>query len=43
MLSRGLIDTHGAWEYFADIEPQLYRYPALDPESFCRSMEEMFG
>ncbi len=43
MLSRGLIDSAGAWQYFASIEPQLYRYPAVDPQSFRRSVEEAFG
>ncbi len=43
MLARGLIDAAGAWQYFAGIEPALFRYPALDPESFRRSVEEMFG
>lgn len=43
MLSRGLIETVGAWQYFTSIEPQLFRYPAIDPTSFRRSVEEMFG
>ena len=43
MLSRGLVDPEGVWQYFAAIEPQLYRYPAIDPASFRRSVETMFG
>lgn len=43
MLSRGLVDPPGAWQYFASIEPQLFRYPALDPKSFRGSMAEIFG
>jgi hypothetical protein len=43
MLSRGLIDPAGIWQHFGDIESQLYRYPAIDPESFRRSVGEMFG
>lgn len=43
MLSRGLIDAPAAWQYFTSIEPQLFRYPAIDPASFRRSVEEMFG
>jgi len=43
MLSRGLIDAPGAWQYFTSIEPQLFRYPAIDPGSFRRSVEEAFG
>jgi hypothetical protein len=43
MLSRGLIDRQRALEYFARIEPELYRFPALDPPSFRRAVEEAFG
>jgi hypothetical protein len=32
-----------AIEYFARIEPDLYRFPALDPPSFRRAVEEAFG
>ena len=38
MLSRGLVEPEAVRQYFADIEPQLYRYPAIDPESFRRSV-----
>jgi hypothetical protein len=43
MLSRGLVTPSGAWQYFDSIEPQLHRYPAVDPMSFRRAIEEMFG
>ena len=43
MLGRGLIEVSGAWQYFVDIEPQLFRYPAIDPTSFRRSVENIFG
>jgi hypothetical protein len=43
MLALGLVEREAIWKYFADIEPNLYRYPAIDPESFRRSVEEMFG
>lgn len=43
MLSRRLIDAPAAWQYFTSIEPQLFRYPAIDPGSFRRSVEETFG
>ena len=43
MATRGLIDPVTAWQYFASIEPQLYRYPAIDPPSFRRAVEQMFG
>ncbi|MGH9195927.1 MAG: DUF6036 family nucleotidyltransferase, partial [Acidimicrobiia bacterium] len=34
MLSRELIDRAKTLEYFAEIEPNLYRFPAVDPVSF---------
>lgn len=34
MLARGLVDRRGLREYFDAIEPDLYRYPAVDPASF---------
>ena len=43
MLTRGLIDSRAAWQYFSSIESQLYRYPAVHPASFRRSVEEAFG
>ena len=43
MLSRGIIDPPLAWRYYTQIEPELYKYPALDPPSFRRSVEQMFG
>jgi hypothetical protein len=43
MLRRGLIDPTRARAYFAAIEPDLYRYPAIDPASFRRAVEAAFG
>jgi len=43
MLHRGLIDPHRAQEYFREIEPELYRFPAIDPRSFRHAVEEIFG
>jgi len=40
MLARGLVEPERLRELFAQIEPQLYRYPALDPGSFRRAVEE---
>jgi hypothetical protein len=42
MLARGLVDRRRALEYFARIEPQLYRFPAIDPPTFRRAVEEAF-
>ena len=43
MLKRGLIDPGRAREYFAAIEPELYRFPAIDPPTFRRTVEAEFG
>jgi hypothetical protein len=43
MLRRGLVERTRAWEYFDAIESELYRYPAVDPKSFRKSVEEAFG
>ena len=43
MLGRGLVDPQRLRELFAQIEPELYRYPALDPASFRRAVEEALG
>jgi hypothetical protein len=40
MLTRRLIDPVRALELFARIEPELYRYPAIDPPTFRRKVEE---
>ncbi len=43
MIRRELIKPPAAIEYFESIEPDLYRYPAIDPASFHRAVEEIFG
>jgi hypothetical protein len=43
MISRDLIDPRRALEYFARVEPELYRFPAIDAPTFRRSVEEAFG
>jgi hypothetical protein len=40
MSRRGLIEASRLRELFDAIEPQLYRYPALDAASFRRALEE---
>ncbi len=42
MLARGLIESGRALEYFARVEPELYRFPALDPVTFRRAVEATF-
>lgn len=39
MFSDGLIERQRLASLFAAIEPELYRYPAIDPPSFRRAVE----
>jgi len=39
MRERGFISNERLLELFADIEPSLYKYPALDPATFRRAVE----
>jgi hypothetical protein len=43
LLDAGLIDRDEAMRAFERIEPELYRYPAIDPVTFRRAAEEAFG
>lgn len=43
MLRRGLVDAEGLRAAFADIEPQLYRYPAVSPAMFRRALEDLLA
>lgn len=40
MATQGLIEPARLPGYFEQIVPELYRYPALDPSSFRRAVEE---
>src|SRR3954469_19806284 len=40
MLARGLVESGRLRACFAEIEPELYRFPAVDPADFRRSVEE---
>ena len=40
MLRRGLVDPQRLLASYEAIEPQLYRYPAVDPATFRRGVEE---
>jgi hypothetical protein len=42
MLRRGLIDREHAREYFAAMESRLHRFPAIDPRSLRRAVDEAF-
>ena len=41
MLDRGLVDAAGLRAAFEAIRPQLYRYPAIDPESFAEAVDRV--
>jgi hypothetical protein len=43
LIGRNLADPSLARELFARIEPKLYRYPAVDPESLRRAVGEILG
>ena len=40
MLERGLIDRQELRRRFEQIEPELYRFPAIEPATFRRALEE---
>jgi len=42
MIRRRLVIPANALEYFARMEPELYRFPAIDARSFRRAVEEAF-
>ena len=39
MITRGLVDVSRLHTFFAEIEPELYRYPAVDPASFRAAVD----
>lgn len=42
MLERGLVSSDEVRRQYAMIEPQLYRFPAIDPPSFRRAVDAAF-
>ena len=42
MVTRGLVDPRRAREYFARIEPELHRFPAIHAPAFARAVDEAF-
>ena len=42
MRARGLITGEEIRRQFAQMEPQLYRFPAIDPPSFRRAVDAIF-
>jgi hypothetical protein len=43
MVQRGFVEPRRALRYFEQVEPHLYRYPAIDAPSFRRAVEEIFA
>jgi hypothetical protein len=43
MIATGLVTPAEAISQFETIEPELYRFPAIDPVSFRKSVEELFS
>lgn len=43
MLSRGLIEPAQARAYFARLEPELYRFPAIHAPTFRAAVHAVFG
>lgn len=41
LVEQGLVEPERLLELFEEIEPELYRYPAIDPPSFRRAVEEL--
>jgi hypothetical protein len=42
MIARGLITRSQVRDQFSRIEPELYRFPAIDPGSFREAVDEVF-
>ena len=42
MVSRGLVERAKVRACFAAMEPELYRFPAIDPPTFRRAVDEVF-
>jgi hypothetical protein len=40
LVAEGLVDPGRLFQLFERIEPELFRYPAIDPSSFRRAVEE---
>src|SRR5579872_3987258 len=40
MIHRGLLERDQLLSLYAAIEPQLYRYPAIDPPSFLKALQQ---
>ena len=43
MIAGGLVEPARVREYYEAIEPELYRYPAIDPVAFRGKVEGALG
>jgi len=43
MIARGLVEPSRLRELYEAIEPELYRYPAIDPPAFRRKLDAALG
>lgn len=43
MIARGLVERDELRRRFEQIEPELYRYPAIDPAAFRRALDEVLS
>jgi hypothetical protein len=43
MIAAGLVNPAEAMIQFEAIEPELFRFPAIDPASFRRAAEKLFA
>ena len=43
LVERSLVDPALALSFFAQIEPELFRFPAIDPVGFRRRVDEAFA
>ena len=43
MIASGLVDPANALDQFESMEPNLYRFPSIDPASFRKAVEELFS
>lgn len=43
IVDRGLVEPARALAHFDEIEPKLYRFPAVDPRAFRRRVEAKLG
>jgi hypothetical protein len=43
LLERGLVERETLWACFSEIQPELYRFPAVHPADFARSIEAVVG